>query len=86
MQFSFHFAADPCYHYENLSEANRKIDYLTPPGSELCDYKLPEGWYRFVGAAGKKFQQHVCQHTDVVQTGQACWMMLILQCKMVKFK
>ena len=54
MQFSFHFAADPCYHYENLSEANRKIDYLTPPGSELCDYKLPEGWYRFVGAAGTK--------------------------------
>ena len=51
---SFHFAADPCYHYENLSEANRKIDYFTPPGSELCDYKLPEGWYRFVGAAGTK--------------------------------
>ena len=50
----FHFVADPCYHYENLSEANRKIDYLTPPGSELCDYKLPEGWYRFVGAAGTK--------------------------------
>ena len=54
MQFSFHFAADPCYHYENLSEANRKIDYLTPQGSELCDYKLPVGWYRFVGAAGTK--------------------------------
>ena len=54
MQFSFHFAADPCYHYENLSEANRKIDYLTPPSSELCDYKLPGGWYRFVGAAGTK--------------------------------
>ena len=50
----FHFVADPCYHYENLSEANRKIDYFTPPDSELCDYKLPEGWYRFVGAAGTK--------------------------------
>ena len=54
MQCSFHFAADPCYHYENLGEANRKIDYITPLGSELCDYKLPEGWYRFVGAAGTK--------------------------------
>ena len=54
MQCSFHFAADPCYHYENLSEANRKIDYLTPPGSELCDDILPKGWYRFVGAAGTK--------------------------------
>ena len=54
MQFSFHFAADPCYHYENLSEANRKIDYITPLGSVLCDNQLPEGWYRFVGAAGTK--------------------------------
>ena len=34
----------------------------------------------------QKCQQHVCQHTDVVQTGQAGWMVLILQCKMVKFK
>ena len=63
MQFSFHFAADPCYHYENLSEANRKIDYITPLGSELCDYKLPAGWYRFVGAAGTKLPTtHVLAH------------------------
>ena len=54
MQLSFHFAADPCYHYENLSEADRKINYNTPHGSELCDGKLLEGWYRFVGAAGTK--------------------------------
>ena len=54
MQLSFHFAADPCYHYENLSEADRKINYSTPHGSELCDRKLLEGWYRFVGAAGTK--------------------------------
>ena len=33
----------------------------------------------------KKCQQHVCQLTDVVQTGQAGWMVLILQWKMVKF-
>ena len=63
MQFSFHFAADPCYHYENLSEANRKIDYITPLGSELCDYRLPAGWYRFVGAAGTKLPTtHVLAH------------------------
>ena len=30
-------------------------------------------------------QQRVCQHTDVVQTGQAGWMVLILQWKMVTF-
>ena len=54
MQFSFHFVADPCYYYKNLSEANRKVSYSTPSGSELCDYQLPEGWYRFVGAAGTK--------------------------------
>ena len=54
MQISFHFVADPSFHYENLSDANRKISYVTPHGSELCDSQLPEGWYRFVGAAGTK--------------------------------
>ena len=48
------FLADPCYNYRNLSEANRKISYVTPQDSELCDNSLPEGWYRFVGAAGTK--------------------------------
>ena len=50
----FHFVADPCYHYENLSDANRKISYQTPVGSELCDSSFSGGWYRFVGAAGTK--------------------------------
>ena len=50
----FHFVADPCYHYKNLSNANRKKSYATPYGSELCDNQLPEVWYRFVGAAGTK--------------------------------
>ena len=50
----FHFVADPCYHYKNLSDANRNISYVTPHGSELCDRLLSEGWYRFVGAAGTK--------------------------------
>ena len=32
-----------------------------------------------------KCQQRMCQHTDVVQIGQAGWMVLILQWKTVKF-
>ena len=48
------FAADPCYKYKNLSEADRKISYLTPFNLELCDKLLTEGWYRFVGAAGSQ--------------------------------
>ena len=54
MQLLFHFVADPCYHYKNLSDATRKISYVTPIGSELCDCQLHTGWYRFVGAAGTK--------------------------------
>ena len=54
MQFSFHLVADPCYHYKNLTDANRKISYKTPRDLRLCDNQLPEGWYRFVGAAGTK--------------------------------
>ena len=53
-QLLLNFLADPCYNYCNLSEANRQISYVTPHGSELCDNSLPEGWYRFVGAAGTK--------------------------------
>ena len=30
------------------------MSYSTPHGSALCDYELPVGWYRFVGAAGTK--------------------------------
>ena len=33
----------------------------------------------------QKCQQHVCHPTDVVQTGQAGWMVLNLQWKRVKF-
>ena len=54
LQLSFHFVADPCYHYENLSDANRKKSFEIPYGAELCDSQLLEGWYRFVGAAGTK--------------------------------
>ena len=34
----------------------------------------------------QKCQQRVCQHTNVVQTGQVGWTVTILQWKMVKFQ
>ena len=54
LQLLLYFVADPCYHYKNLSDANRKESYITPEHLEMCDSQLPEGWYRFVGAAGTK--------------------------------
>ena len=55
MQLLLHFAADPCYHYKNLSEADRNRIHQTPlSGQVFCDDQLAEGWYRFVGAAGIK--------------------------------
>ena len=54
VQLLLDFTADPCYHYKNLSDANRKISYITPHSSGLCDNQLPKGWYRFVRAAGTK--------------------------------
>ncbi|CAH3159159.1 unnamed protein product, partial [Pocillopora meandrina] len=46
---------DPCYSYQNLTEANRKISATeNDPSMDLCDKSLREGWYRFVGAAGTK--------------------------------
>ena len=55
LQCLFHLLADPCYNYQILSDANRKSSYFTPEyGPYLCDNLLPEGWYRFVGAAGTR--------------------------------
>ena len=34
----------------------------------------------------QKCQQRVCEHIDVVQTGQVGWMVPILQWKMVRWK
>ena len=34
----------------------------------------------------QKCPQHVCQHSDVVQAGQAGWMVLILRWEMAKLK
>ena len=55
LQLLFYFVADPCYHYKNLSAADRNIIKITPKnGPVLCDSPFSEGWYRFVGAAGTK--------------------------------
>ena len=55
LQILFYFMADLCISYNELNDSNRKSSYETPPyGPLLCDDKLPEGWYRFVGAAGAK--------------------------------
>ena len=48
----------------------------------LCDDQLPEGWYRFVGAAGTKMST---TRVPAYRCSQAGWMVLILQWKMVKF-
>ena len=50
----FHLLADPCYNYQNLSDANRKSNYVAHEYQEMCDSDLLEGWYRFVAAAGTK--------------------------------
>ena len=62
------------------------MSYVTLTDSSSCDNQLPEGWYRFVGAAGTKMPTTRVPAYRVVQTGQAGWMVLILQWKMVKFK
>ena len=46
------------------------------PGDGIVLWELQE----------RECQQRVCQHTDVVQTGQAGWMVLILQWEMAKLK
>ena len=50
----FKFAAEDCYDYKNLSDADRKGSYETPIGKVFCDKQILYGWYRFVGAAGTK--------------------------------
>ena len=51
----FNLIADPCYDYQNLSDANRKSSSVTPvSGPVFCENQLTGGWYRFVGAAGTK--------------------------------
>ena len=57
----------------------RKVDHLC-----VTTYSPRDGIV-FKDTQEKKCQQRVCQHSGVVQTGQAGWIVLILQWKMVKF-
>ena len=65
---------------ERAVTLHRYLDHLC-----LTAYSLRDGIVLWE-LQEQKCQQHVCQHSDVVQTGQAGWMMLILQWKIVKFK
>ena len=61
LKIKIFFVADPCHHYLNLSEVNRNTNHQTPPSEPtLCDSRLPKGWYRFVGDAGKKNANNTC--------------------------
>ena len=83
---TIYFPADGCYNYSTLSDADRKNTYDTPPNSEgVCDSSLPEGWYRFKGDAGKKYQQRQWMVITVIQPTQASWEVMNLQWEMVKY-
>ena len=47
----FIFPVDVCRHYQTLTDAKRKYDYVTV--NPECD-ETHSGWYRFQGAAGTK--------------------------------
>jgi len=50
-EYLLFFLVDICKNYQNLTDAERKYDYVTV--NAKCDYRL-NGWYRFQGAAGTK--------------------------------
>ena len=65
---------------ERAVTLHRYLDHLC-----LTAYSLRDGIVLWE-LQEQKCQQDVCQLTDVVQTGQAGWKVLILQWEMVKFK
>ena len=80
-----YFPADG-YNYSILNNANRESGYVTP-----LERSFVTPCYLWDGIVlrelqGQKCQQRVRQHSDVVQTGQVGWMVLILQWKMVRSK
>ena len=50
-EYLLFFVADICKNYQNLTERERKYDYITV--NPKCDDTL-NGWYRFQGAAGTR--------------------------------
>ena len=67
---------DACTNYTVLSNATRFINYLdmTNP-EELCDGHLETKWYRFMGPAGNRMQDH-CPRIKryYCQTRQTGWL------------
>jgi len=52
-EYLLFFLAEICKNYKNLTDAERKYDYVTDIYNPKCDKTL-NGWYRFQGAAGTK--------------------------------
>ncbi|XP_022805383.1 uromodulin-like [Stylophora pistillata] len=44
--------SDPCHDYKDLNDSDRNSSIKG--NLILCDKELPNGWYRFMGAAGTK--------------------------------
>jgi len=63
---------DACHwqNYENLTDAERKYDYVTV--NSKCDNTL-SGWYRFQGAAGTKMVT-TCPPMDHCDTAYPIWL------------
>jgi len=65
---------DVCHwqNYKNLTDAERKHDYVKQDQKEKCDDNL-NGWYRFQGAAGTKMVT-TCPPTDRCDAVYPIWL------------
>ena len=68
--FVYLFLVDVCKNYQNLTDAERKYDYVTV--NNKCDDTL-NGWYRFQGAAGTKMVT-TCPPQDRCDTAFPAWL------------
>ena len=64
------FLADICKNYQNLTDVERRYDYVTI--NPKCDSTL-NGWYRFQGAAGTKMVT-TCPPVDRCDTTFPVWL------------
>ena len=68
--FMFCFLADICKNFQNLTDAERKYDYVTV--NSKCDNTL-NGWYRFQGAAGTRMVT-TCPPVNRCDSGLTTWL------------
>jgi len=68
--YFFFLLADVCKNYKNLTDAERKYDYVTV--NPKCDNTL-NGWYRFQGAAGTKMVT-TCPPMNVCDANFPAWL------------